>query len=90
MASPTHTFDPVGHCIYCGSDGDGLPLEDEHIVPLSLEGPYILPRASCRKCSGVTSYIEGYISRKLFWEFRLSQSLRSRRKKVVRNRFQQR
>jgi len=76
-----HKFEPVGQCIYCGSNGGRFPLEDEHIIPFSLGGAWVLPKASCRECSGVTSYFEGYISRNVFWEFRLSQRLRSRRKK---------
>jgi hypothetical protein len=70
---------PANRCIYCGSSGGGLPLEDEHIIPMSLGGNIIFPKASCRKCSGITSNIEGYIARKVFWEFRLSTGIRSRR-----------
>lgn len=76
-----HIFDPVGQCIYCSGDGFGSPLEDEHIIPFSLGGDLVLPRASCRTCSGITSRIEGYIGRSLFWEFRSNQKLRTRRKK---------
>lgn len=39
----------IGHCIYCGSDGDGI-LTDEHVIPQSLNGTVVLDRASCKPC----------------------------------------
>jgi HNH endonuclease len=74
-------FEPADKCIYCGSDGGGFPLSDEHIIPYSLGGTFVYPRASCRECAKKTCSIEGYIGRQLFQEFRLSNKLQSRRKK---------
>ena len=52
---------PVQRCIYCGA-GD-VPLSDEHVVPFSLGGTWILPKASCSDCAGITSRAERDISR---------------------------
>jgi hypothetical protein len=54
------TAAPVGHCIYCGSTND---LSDEHVIPLSLGGRYILPQASCPACARITSTFEREVSR---------------------------
>ena len=56
-------------------------------MPTSLGGLWLLPLASCRKCAGVTSYIEGHVAYRIFNEFRLTtglQSARSRRRKTKR------
>jgi hypothetical protein len=74
-------YAPVWKCIYCGSDGGIEGLTDEHVVPLSLGGMWLLPEASCTACSKITSYVEGYCARKIFHEFRLSDQLPTRRKK---------
>jgi hypothetical protein len=74
---PPVVYPPVGRCIYCSSDGsDGLG--DEHIIPYSLNGTRILPKASCHKCEGVTSYLEGFISRSVFWQLRTHAGMQSR------------
>jgi 5-methylcytosine-specific restriction endonuclease McrA len=44
LKSPSKIYAPKNSCIYCGvSDGK---LSDEHIIPLSLGGNMILPKAS--------------------------------------------
>jgi hypothetical protein len=55
VQEPPHLYPPVGRCIYCGDP----PIGDEHIVPSGLGGRWILPDASCKKCEGITSAIEG-------------------------------
>ncbi|MEQ8199787.1 MAG: hypothetical protein ABRQ24_00025 [Syntrophomonadaceae bacterium] len=50
--------DPIGSCIYCGSQDD---LTDEHVIPYGISGQLILPKASCKKCAGITSAFEGTI-----------------------------
>ena len=51
-----HTYPPVGHCIYCGArDCD---LSKEHIIPYSLNGNWVLPKASCTQCQKKTQKIE--------------------------------
>ncbi len=56
----THTFDPVGECIYCGQTAD---LTDEHILPYALGGRIVLPQSSCRRCARITGQFEGAVLR---------------------------
>lgn len=54
-------YEPVERCIYCGTERywiDRKQLGDEHIVPLCLNGRHVLPRASCRRCEGLTGGLE--------------------------------
>jgi len=60
IATPQTTYPPVGICIYCGSDGGKDGLRKEHIIPYGLNGNFILPKSSCKKCEAVTSAFEGY------------------------------
>jgi len=61
---------PIGRCIYCGSDGAPDGLRDEHMVPYSLGSHAELQEASCRRCEQITSYIDGYLARHIFYDFR--------------------
>jgi hypothetical protein len=65
-----HVYDPVGRCIYCGSDGLPGRLTLEHIIPESLGGALELPGASCNACQNVTSAFEGENTRRLFLPIR--------------------
>ena len=76
---PEWRYDPVGSCIYCGSDGAPDGLTDEHIVPYSLEGIWILPKSSCKRCAGITSSVEMFCARDFYGSFRLREQLRTRR-----------
>jgi hypothetical protein len=51
---------PADACIYCGATAG---LTDEHVVPLGLAGNLILPKASCPKCSAITSKFERDVQR---------------------------
>jgi hypothetical protein len=73
-------YDPVGRCIYCGSDGGSDGLRDEHMVPYSLGGHAALRHASCRACEAVTSRVELYLARHTFYQFRSHVRAPSRRK----------
>jgi hypothetical protein len=73
-------YPPIGRCIYCGSDGGPDGLRDEHIIPYSLAGDAVLKKASCRSCERITSYIDGYLSRHIFYQFRPHVGAPSRRK----------
>jgi hypothetical protein len=75
-------YAPVGRCIYCGSDGRPRGLGDEHMVPLSLGGDAVLPRASCSDCATETSRIELYLARNIFREFRSHVGAPSRKKSL--------
>jgi hypothetical protein len=65
-------FEGVGFCIFCGSDGHGRGLRDEHIIPYCLGGKAIMQKASCAECEAITSYIDGYLGRRVFYDYRLS------------------
>jgi hypothetical protein len=54
-------YPEVGTCIYCYSDGEGLGLRTEHIIPGGLGGRLELPCASCRPCEQETSALEGRV-----------------------------
>jgi hypothetical protein len=71
-----------GRCIYCGSDGGKDGLRDEHIVAYCLAIDTTLPKATCKKCADVTSYLEGYAGRQIFGPMRIHFKIQSRRKKI--------
>jgi hypothetical protein len=71
------TFLPINKCIYCGETNN---LTDEHIVPFSLNGTWILPKSSCLDCAKITSAFEGRVA-KMFASFRQSSNLKTRRPK---------
>jgi hypothetical protein len=73
---PPIVYDAVGRCIYC-PEATG-PFSDEHIVPFSLNGTQILQQASCQKCGGITSYLDGYIARSVFYQIRTAAGMRTR------------
>ena len=60
-----------GRCIYCGSDGGTEGLRDEHIMPFCLGGNAIIEKASCKACEAITSYLDGYMGRRVFYELRV-------------------
>lgn len=72
-------YNPVGWCIYCGS-AEGK-LSDEHIIPLGLAGPWILPKASCQRCAKITSQVEQFCLRPMLGNFRLRMQFPTRHKK---------
>jgi hypothetical protein len=71
-------FQPVRRCIYCDATDR---LGDEHIIAAGLGGEWILPEASCRKCEGIISSIEGACLRGMMHGARLRLALRKRRRK---------
>ncbi len=75
---PPRTYNPVGHCIYCGSTHK---LSDEHIIPLGLGGCLVLPQASCSTCSEKTSKLERTCLRTMYGPLRMLYGLPTRRKK---------
>jgi hypothetical protein len=75
------SYPPVGTCIYCGSRGGHEGLRDEHIVPYFLGGNAVLQAASCKRCEGATSYIEGYAARRIFHLIRGYYRLQKRKRK---------
>lgn len=75
---PTY-YPSRGLCIYCGATG--VPLTDEHIVPLSLGGFHVLRGASCGTCADITKKFEQKIARDLWGDARNAFDAPSRRKK---------
>jgi HNH endonuclease len=71
-------YQGFGRCIYCGATGN---LKDEHIIPLSLGGNTMILKASCAACEKITSYLDGYLARDTFNEYRSHVGLKSRRPK---------
>jgi hypothetical protein len=78
-ATPTIRYEPVNACIYCGDSAS--KLTDEHIIPFSLGGTAILPKASCLQCADVTKKLEGYAGRQIFQDVRVQHGLPTRRPK---------
>jgi len=79
--SPKKTYEAVNSCIYCGAAGSTTRLTDEHIVPLSLGGTYVLPKASCDECARPIGKLEGYVARHVFQDVRIEFGLPTRRPK---------
>jgi HNH endonuclease len=72
-------YPPVGKCIYCGAADS--KLTDEHIIPFSLGGLFILQQASCASCAKITGAFEGAVARSLFGNFRIKHKMPTRRPK---------
>ncbi len=82
MNQPTNNvkiYDPVWKCIYCGHvHTKAEPCGKEHIIPLSLGGPLVLPRACCSACSRNTRAFERTCARDMFGAYRLAGNLPTR------------
>jgi hypothetical protein len=63
-------------CIYCGSTSS---LTDEHIIPLALEGEFVIRSASCDACAQKTSRFERKVLRDALLAPRTALKLRTRR-----------
>jgi hypothetical protein len=72
---------PINICIYCGAGISETKLTDEHVIPLSLGGTYILEKASCLRCAEATKNLEGYAGRHIFHDVRVEFGLPTRRPK---------
>jgi hypothetical protein len=73
-------YGPVGECIYCGSDGGSDGLRSEHIMPYSLGGNAELLAASCKDCEAITSYLDGYLGRSIYYHLRVHANTQTRSK----------
>lgn len=74
------SFYPPLKCIYCGKTD--VKLKDEHIIPLSLDGGWLFPKASCGDCEKITSQFELPVAREMYLILRIKENFRSRRKKL--------
>ena len=79
---PTVNYAAVGRCIYCGTTFGRLTKE--HIIPLGLNGNFVLPEASCDNCAKTTSDVERRVLRGFLERGRLALGLASRHKKRAR------
>lgn len=75
----THTYPPVGRCIYCGSTT--TDLGKEHIIPFSLNGGLVLLDASCHDCEKKIQPYEMTVARRIFGHFRILHNVQTRNKK---------
>jgi len=71
----------IGRCIYCDRDSSTVELTCEHVVPLALDGQYILVDASCKYCAKVTGAIEQACLRGMLLEARTHLGMKTRRPK---------
>jgi hypothetical protein len=67
--------DHIGECIYCGQ---AESLSDEHVVPLGLNGNFVLRAASCETCRQITSRFETALLRGGFRSAREALQYRTR------------
>lgn len=81
---PTHptrpnpvVYEPVGQCIYCGVRAE--KLNREHVIPLGLDGGFVLPNSSCGSCGKITGDFEQICLRKNFGAYRRHSKLSSGR-----------
>lgn len=81
-----HKYPPAGYCIYCGTtEGE---LSDEHIIPYSLNGTLILPKASCPACARITQKFEEICTHErwgMFAPLRSRLKMRSRSRWTLKN-----
>jgi hypothetical protein len=68
---PIKVYKPVWKCIYCGKDRFECTLGQDHVIPLSLDGRFILPRASCQVCSEITKSFEETCTRTMWGTLRI-------------------
>lgn len=77
-ASPIR-LDNVGRCIYCGKD-DG-PLGAEHIIPESIGGALVLPKATCPCGPRQTHGFEGRAVTQIYQQIRRQMGIRGKKGK---------
>jgi len=74
-------FKPANRCIYC--DAQKAKLTDEHIVPYSLGGTIVLPKASCTACQKLINDFETPIATQAYISFRSAQRFPSRTQSLL-------
>lgn len=71
----------IGKCIYCSSTED---LRDEHCIPESLNGLWLLEKASCQQCEKITCRFEGRFTGNTLLPARTALNMKSKRSKSKR------
>ncbi len=70
---------PIGSCVYCRTNS--VPLDDEHVIPLGLNGNLQILKASCKDCARVTSQLETDVLQNALRDVRAALGMRTRRPK---------
>lgn len=76
MKPQTQNLGTIGKCIYCGDSSS--KLSNEHIIPIALNGPFVLTSASCQKCASITSKFEMDVLRASLIQARLGLNMYTR------------
>lgn len=79
MSLPYKNRESVGECIYCNSTVE--PLTDEHVVPYSLNGDFVLARATCEICKTEIGRVENEICGKYLRPIRTKHRYKTYNKK---------
>ena len=72
-------FKPALKCIYCGEKD--RELTKEHIIPYSLDGAWIFPKASCKDCARITSRFESTVAKQMYITLRTTDNFQTREPK---------
>jgi hypothetical protein len=79
--SPAKRFPSQGRCVYCLRSAMECRLTDEHMMPRSFGGNFILQSGSCTDCAKETHAIEGHCSGRMFKALRVHHKIPTRRPK---------
>jgi hypothetical protein len=71
----------VEKCMYCMRTQE--PLKREHVVPLGLNGEWLLRRASCADCERITARLELAVIRDAFRDWRPALRIGGKRRKNI-------
>lgn len=52
---PQRRFSLGGECVYCGNSFEVDQLTDEHIVPLTLSGDWVIEDGACKPCANLSN-----------------------------------
>jgi len=77
-------YAPFGRCIYCLAteySHSRRTLGDEHIIPLGLNGTFVLPEAACETCERAINKYEGYLQGRVLAPLRYLMGLKTRKPK---------
>ena len=75
-------FPGFGICIYCNKKLEECNiLHDEHVIPLSLNGDFVIEDANCTDCRNATHEADTHLAKSVFWRFRLHTDAKTRNPK---------
>lgn len=70
----------IGRCIYCRSDEN---LTREHVIPVGLNGEFVLGKATCENCRKKTEDIERRVLRTSMRGMRIAAGMRTRHRQEL-------